>query len=243
MLLRATLLVVAIAGCHARGEVVAEPMPMPAAAPTGTAPTPMKPVTPIAHDNLCVTKGSLDRGGVIGVRDPTVRAFARGSTGDAVSMRFVFRGDSAKARALSSGQMRRQLGLKLRAANSCNVVYVMWRLDPKSLIEVSVKSNPGMRTHRECGAEGYTKVKPQTVAPPLEAGARHTLAAEIVGDELIATIDGHVAWRGALPQAARDIRGPAGFRSDNVAFDIEELSAPMGESSTGSCREDSDESD
>ena len=237
-MLRVTVLVVAIAGCHARGEVVAEPMPMPAPAPTGTATTSMKPVAPIAHDNLCVTKGSLDRAEVLGVRDPTVRAFARGSTGDSVSMRFVFRGDSAKARALSSGQMRRQLGLKLRAANSCNVVYVMWRLDPKPMIEVSVKSNPGMRTNRECGAEGYTKVKPQTAAPALEPGTRHTLAAEIVGDELTATIDGQIAWHGALPSAARDIHGPAGFRSDNVAFDIEELSAPMGESSTASCHEE-----
>jgi hypothetical protein len=198
----------------------------------------MKTSAPVAHDTLCVTKGSLDRGDVIGVRDPTVRAFARGSSGDAVSMRFVFRGDSAKTRALSSGQMRRQLGLKLRAANSCNVVYVMWRMDPKSMIEVSVKANPGMRTHAECGAEGYTKVKPFTAAPRLEPGARHTLAAEIVGDELIATIDGQLAWRGALPPNAREIHGPAGFRSDNVAFDIEELSAPMGESSAVSCHEE-----
>jgi hypothetical protein len=235
---RLTLMVLAIAGCHAHGEVVAEPTPMPAPAPTGTAPAPMKPTAPIAHDNLCVTKGTIDRGEVLGVRDPTVRAFARGSTGDAVSMRFVFHGDSAKGRALSSGQMRRQLGLKLRAANSCNVVYVMWRMDPKSVIEVSVKSNPGMRTHSECGAEGYTKVKPQTVAPALESGARHTLAAEIVGDELTATIDGQIAWRGVLPQSARAIHGPAGFRSDNVSFDIEELSAPLGESSTASCHEE-----
>jgi hypothetical protein len=177
---------------------------------------------------------------VIGVREPTVRAVSRGSSGDAVSMRFVFRGDSDKARRLASGQLRRQLGLKLRAANSCNVVYVMWRLDPRPAIEVSVKTNPGMRLHKECGAEGYTKIKPMTAAPMLEAGARHTLAAEIIGDELIATIDGQLAWRGTLPPSARDIHGPAGFRSDNVAFDIEELSATPGGNEVSCHEEDSD---
>jgi len=187
----------------------------------------MKPIAPIAHDTLCVTKGSVDRGDVLAVRDPTVRAFARGSSGDAVSMRFLFRGDSAKTRALSSGQLRRQLGLKLRAANGCNVVYVMWRLDPKSMIEVSVKSNPGMRTSRECGAEGYTKVKPMTAAPRLEPGARHTLAAEIVGDELIATIDGQLAWRGALPPIARDIHGRVAKRHTCASATLIEKWSPM----------------
>lgn len=216
------------------------PEPAPSAAPTGAPPVADRPATPIAHDTICVTKGLIDRGSVIGVREPTVRAISRGSSGDGIAMTFTYRGDSDKARRLSSGQMRRQLGLKLRAQNSCNVVYVMWRLDPKPELEVSLKANPGMRLHRECGAAGYTKIKPMGQAPNLEAGARHTLSAQITGDELVASIDGQVAWRGTLPPEARQIKGPAGFRSDNVAFDIEELSAPTGGDATSCHEEESD---
>jgi hypothetical protein len=155
---------------------------------------PQRDLRPVAHEQLCVTKGTIDNGAVT---EPAVRAFARGSDGDAAQLRFTYRGDSATARALSSGQLRRQVGLKLRAQDSCNVVYVMWRLDPKSKLEVSVKSNPGKRTHDECGADGYTKVKPAVQVAELEDGHSYTLRAEIVGDELTAWIDGKVAWRAA----------------------------------------------
>lgn len=186
------------------------------------APAPRK-LTPVAHDALCVTKGAVDKGAVT---EPTVRAFARGSDGDAAQLTFTYRGQSAAGRELASGQLRRQVGLKLRAQDSCNVVYVMWRLDPKPRLEVSVKSNPGKHTHDECGAEGYTKVKPAANVAELEDGKTYTLRAEISGDELVAWIDGALAWRGTLPSTARDIRGPAGLRSDNVQFDIVEFAAP-----------------
>lgn len=187
----------------------------------------------VAHDALCVTKGSIvDRA----ITEPTVRAFARGTNGDAAEIKFTYRGESDSARELASGQVRRQLGLKLRAENSCNVVYVMWRLDPKPKLEVSVKSNPGKKSHEECGADGYTKVKPQANVPALETGKTYTLRAEIAGDELTAWIDGHVVWRGTLPAAAREIRGPAGLRSDNVKFEIEQFAAPPSKAEGPACK-------
>jgi hypothetical protein len=193
---------------------------------------------------LCVTKGTAI---VLGARvgDPTVRAVVRGSSGDAAAMAFVYRGDSAATRELASGQVRRQLGLKLRAENGCNVVYVMWRLDPKPMLEVSVKRNPGMRTHRQCGASGYTKVRGERALalPALVAGDRHTLRAEISGDTLTAWVDDQLVWRGDLPASVRDLRGPAGLRSDNVAYDLISLettgAAPAGEK----CVVEPDESD
>ena len=187
--------------------------------------TPSIELRPITHDAICVTKGEIENAAIT---QPTVRAFARGAGGDAAQLRFTFRGESDTTRELASGEARRQLGLKLRAENSCNVVYVMWRLDPKPKLTVSVKRNRGKRTHEECGAAGYINVKPAKTAPvpALEVGNTHTLRAEIVGDDLFAWIDGRLTWQGHLPEEARDMTGPAGIRSDNLKLDVLELAAP-----------------
>ncbi len=192
-------------------------------------------VHPIDHDAICVTKGDVTDAAI---REPTVRAYARGSTGDAAQLTFTFNGDADRARALANGELRRQMGLKLRAQDSCNVVYVMWRLDPKPKLEVSVKANPGKRTHEECGADGYTKIKPAAARPVpfLDVGATHTLRAEIVGDALYAWIDNALVWTGTLPPEAREIRGPAGMRSDNVKLDNISLAAPRAGGAAQECK-------
>ena len=41
--------------------------------------------------------------------------------------------------------------------------------------------------------------------PALEVGKTHTLRAEIVGDELLAWIDGKLLWQGRLPDEPRAI--------------------------------------
>ena len=185
--------------------------------------------------DLCVTKGEVAGGAV---REPTVRAYARGATGDAAQLTFTFNGDADTARALANGELRRQMGLKLRAQDSCNVVYVMWRLDPRPKLEVSVKANPGKRTNQECGADGYTKIKPgvSRPLPPLEVGSTHTLRAEIVGDTLTAWVDNVHVWTGTLPADARAITGPAGMRSDNVKLDNLALLAPRASSEGPACK-------
>src|SRR6266700_3617256 len=72
----------------------------------------------VPHEELCVTKGAIAGGAIA---EPTVRAFARGTSGDAAQISFKYGGESEGARALESGELRRQVGLKLRAADSCNV--------------------------------------------------------------------------------------------------------------------------
>ena len=175
---------------------------------------------------LCVTKGVL----ATTVSAPTLRAVKPGTSGESAALTFVYRGDTETTRALASGKERRQLGLKLRAANGCNLVYVMWRLDPKPMLDVSVKSNPGMRTHEDCGAGGYVKVKAAETSPvpALVVGEKHVLRAVIEGDELRAYIDDALAWRGTLPGAARALAGPSGLRSDNLAFELVAFDAPNG---------------
>ena len=186
----------------------------------------VKKLEPI-KDALCVTKGKAAIGAKI--VEPTVRAVAKGSLGESASLTFQYDGDTESVRELAGGQARRQIGLKLRAQDGCNLVYVMWRLDPKPKLDISVKLNPGKKTHEECGANGYTKVKPKgkwPAVPVLAIGDKRTLKAEISGDELTVWIDDMISWRGMLPEAARALDGPAGIRSDNFAYELVGFSAP-----------------
>ncbi|HEY5946099.1 MAG TPA: hypothetical protein VIV40_11440 [Kofleriaceae bacterium] len=197
-------------------------------------------VTAIQPGDLCITKGAMTQATI---EEPTVRGYARGFGGDAAALTFTYKGETFETRELAGGQARRQIGLKLRAQDSCNVVYVMWRLDPKPQLDISVKQNPLMKTHEECGATGYTKIKPhkKTFVPAFEYGKTHTLRAEIVADELYAWIDDKLLWQGTLPETARAIKGPAGMRSDNVKFDLVSLSAPKGEGTAPACKREGGE--
>ena len=180
--------------------------------------------------SICVTKGAIGPGSVIDA--PTFRGVALGTSGEAARVDFVYQGRSRGERALASGQVRRQIGLKLRAADGCNLVYVMWRLDPRPIVEAAVKVNPGARTHAECGARGYTKLRPTTydgAADPV-IGQRYALSAQIAGDELSAWIDDRLVWQGALPSQIRYMAGPSGLRSDNVSYGIIAFGAPAGKS-------------
>ena len=222
--MRAVLLVAALAGCGGNR--------------TEAAPRDHKPTIDIGRvtgDKLCVTKGSIDGAAI---SEPTMRGYAIGAGGDAAQLTFTYRGESFETRELAGGQARRQIGIKLRARDSCNVVYVMWRLDPRPKLDVSIKVNPLKRTHEECGAGGYTKVRPlkKTYVPAFEFGKTYSLRAEIVGDDLYAWIDGQLLFQGRLPAAAREVRGPAGIRSDNVKYDLVELAVPRGDGKTEACK-------
>ncbi len=221
----ALVMSIAATGCHKKQPKVMEEHGERPRAPREQLPplrddgTPSAELRDVHAETLCVTKGQLARSRV---DVPTFRAVAPGLGGDAASLKVRVHGASSETRALASGQERRQLGLKLRAADGCNLVYVMWRLDPRPMLEVSVKHNPGARTSAECGNGGYTKVKAQhtEVPPTLDDGSDHELRAEIHGDTLVAWIDGREAWRGQLPDEVRDLDGPAGMRSDNLSFDV-----------------------
>ena len=175
---------------------------------------------------LCVTTGAAKIGAK--VEKAAMRAVAKGTEGDAAAMTFTYHGETATTKKLASGTVRRQLGLKLRAENGCNLIYVMWRLDPKPMVYVQTKRNPGAKDHKACGPKGYKKVTPvESKDPPeLRFGEKHELRAEIENDELRVFIDDTLHWRGKLPEDARSLRGPAGMRSDNLAFDLISFAAP-----------------
>ena len=98
----------------------------------------------------------------------------------------------------------------------------MWRLAPTPGIVVSLKRNPGRRTHAACGNHGYrnlpgARATPAAVVP----GTTHTLAAVLAGGTLRVWADGAPAWEGVVDAETLALDGPAGVRSDNGRFDIE----------------------
>ncbi|MFY0567030.1 hypothetical protein ACN28E_24770 [Archangium lansingense] len=190
------------------------------------------------------TQGKLEpvAGGRLRIEDPKVRAVVSSSEGAktralvspvqeetrVAELRFTYLGATREQKPLQSGELRRQVGLKLRAKDGCNVVYVMWRLEPKAGLVVSMKYNPGMSRSDDCGNGGYRTVKPRSkgVVPKLEPGGSHTLRAEFQGAELKVQVDGRSVWEGELPAEALTFDGPVGLRTDNGRFDVELLSTP-----------------
>jgi hypothetical protein len=183
---------------------------------------------PIARDDLCVTNGAVSAlpGDRLGIDTPSSRAVlgaGRAVASDQVAeIRFRYLGPSAASKPLASGELRRQIGLKLRAADTCNLIYAMWHIEPDAAVAVSIKRNPGMHRHEQCHAGGYINLKRQKASTlaPIRAGEAHILRAELHGNDLKVTADGNLAWQGALRDAASSLVGPAGFRTDNARFEL-----------------------
>lgn len=183
----------------------------------------------ISRGELRVTLGEIAPGeeGRLLIEGPKVRAVLAHPGAQAAELRFRYLGPSAGTAPLASGELRRQIGLKLRAQDGCNLVYAMWRIEPQPGLVVSVKRNPGQSRSRECGAGGYRTLRPeqQGTLPALVPGEEHRLAARIEGEELTVEVDGALAWRGRLGREALGLEGPVGLRSDNGRFELE-LRAP-----------------
>jgi hypothetical protein len=138
-------------------------------------------------------------------------------------LRFHFRGPTEAEVPLASGELRRQIGIKLRARDGCNVVYAMWHIEPTRGLSISVKSNPSKHESSACGDAGYQSLEPreQQDVPVIEADSQHTLRASILGDDLQVYADGKLSWVAELPAEAFSFDGPMGVRSDNGVFDME----------------------
>jgi hypothetical protein len=188
------------------------------------------PFVATSKERLCVTAGKVEAvsSGQFHVNQGGMRAIVAGGNGNGAELAFTYRGPSAVTAKLADGTLRRQIGLKLRARDTCNVVYVMWHIEPTRGVNVSVKSSPSLHSHEACGATGYVNVKPTKShpAPGVAQGDRHTLRATLESSELRVVADGETVWEGVLPKEALAFDGPAGIRSDNGDFDFELSSEP-----------------
>ncbi len=197
-------------------------------APAGAAPSlpsgaPVDGMERVGPADLRVESGAVSPSGtVFQLRRPMIRALVRGGDSSA-RLDFLYLGPSHETALLASGELRRQIGIKLRARDTCNVVYVMWHVAPSHGIHVEAKLNPESRTHAECHDRGYRRVDPTFHSPvsPIAEGTRHSLVASVDGRDLRVLADGELAWSGLLPPEILHLQGPLGFRSDNGEFDIE----------------------
>ena len=186
-------------------------------------------LTRIDHRDLCVTNGtvSVRPDGWLAIDTPSSRAVVRATAptdADQVAeIRFRYLGPTQANKPLASGELRRQIGLKLRAEDTCNLIYAMWHIEPDAAVAVSIKRNAGMHTHEQCGAGGYVNFKPQRQIElsPIRPGQTHTLRAELHGNGLTVIADGKVAWRGIFGNEMLSLDGPTGFRTDNARFEFE----------------------
>jgi hypothetical protein len=178
----------------------------------------------IDRDSLCITNGAVSilANGRLAIDAPSSRAVVQAATTNATDqiaeIRFQYLGPSQESKPLSSGELRRQIGLKLRAADSCNLIYAMWHIEPDTRVAVSIKQNPALHAHEQCGARGYLNFTPQTAAARIHPGEVHTLRAELHGKDLTVTADGKIAWQGTLGRELALPSGPPGFRTDNARF-------------------------
>ena len=173
----------------------------------------------VIRAELNVTDGSIETwNGHLLVNVPEMRAVLGTATPQLIEVHFTYLGPTEKASKLGNGEMRRQFGLKLKAQDPCNLLYVMWRTEPKANLAVSMKLNPGMQSSSQCRDGGYHSLKATKSGrlPELQPGSWHIHRAEINQQELQVSIDHEPMWEGTIPTEAMSFHGPVGLRSDNV---------------------------
>jgi hypothetical protein len=192
---------------------------------TATAQPPARESFVVARGSLCVTEGAIEKSARdrLMVNVPKMRAYVNSPPSQSIEARFTYLGPTTEESRLGSGEIRRQFGLKLRAQDPCNLVYVMWRIDPESKLVVSVKRNSTEHTSAECGNHGYQNIKPRhsMAVPRLRSGDTHTLRAEMNGQELRVLVDDAGVWEGSVGPEALGLAGPVGIRSDNARLEFD----------------------
>ncbi len=184
---------------------------------------------PLHAGDLEVTEGALAPAGAAALRtgSPKLRAVHRDGGRHATRALLIFRGhgDSTTVEPLGSGAIRRQIGLKLRATDPCNLLYVMWRSVPEHAVVVSVKRNPGQTTSAQCGNRGYTDLATIPLAGRSASDqAAHRLdvrTRRTAGGTMLVSLrlDGGRPRGLAVPAPlASGLAGPVGVRSDNGTY-------------------------
>ena len=180
------------------------------------------------RSDLRVSLGTISqtKSGYLTVVGPKERAVRTSGKHSQALLRFRYRGPSKKTAPLDSGAVIEQIGLKMRAMNTCNLLYIMWRIKPTEEIYIAIKRNPGKAKYADCGANGY-KVLGRVPLKPLGITAAthktHRLGASVTETAgryaCKVTIDGRKIWSGRIDsKLIADIKGPVGFRSDNGSF-------------------------
>jgi len=182
--------------------------------------------TPRSDLRVSLGEISQTKSGYLTVVGPKERAVRTSGEHSSAVLQFRYRGPSEKTALLDSGSLVRQIGLKMRAMNTCNLLYIMWRIKPTEELYIALKRNPGKVTYKECQANGYMQLARVRLKPLGITAATHkphrlgASVTETAGQfTCTVTIDGRKVWSGKIdPKHISDIKGPVGVRSDNGSF-------------------------
>lgn len=177
----------------------------------------------VTHGEIAASAATPGAAAALRVEHPAVRAVLREQTAQQIQLGFTYLGPTSSRVALGSGEVRTQIGAKLRAADGCNVVYAMLRIEPETSVVVQVKHNPGAHTHDDCGSGGYRTMKSVAEVasvPAITIGSTHRFLAAMEGKALRVWLDGALVWFGDVSDEAFTFDGPVGFRTDNGRFDV-----------------------
>ena len=182
--------------------------------------------TPRSDLRVSLGRISQTKSGYLTVVGPKERAVRTSGKHSQALLRFRYRGPSEKTAPLDSGAVIQQIGLKMHAMNTCNLLYIMWRIKPTEEIYIAIKRNPGKSKYKDCHANGYivlgrVPLKPLGITAATQKthrlGASVTETAGRYAGEV--TIDGRRIWSDDIDaKLISDISGPVGFRSDNGSF-------------------------
>lgn len=170
-------------------------------------------IIPMVVTNGIISKNSVNS---VNIASPTSRIDFPSSDGESIDITTVYWGSTEETSALASGIVVHQYGVKLRSANTCNVVYIMHNFSNAPTVSISVKQNDGMSTHKECGAGGYKQIATISV-PKTIVGQQIRMKAYFLEDTLHYMENNTLLWSGKVSFNKKCI---SGFRSDNVKVNL-----------------------
>jgi hypothetical protein len=197
----------------------------------GQVPTLAQSANPVDRSQVCVTNGEIVKQSVdkFVIESPSSRAVVKSSDDDFAAIEFEYLGPTSNDATSASGTIVRQLGLKLHARDSCNVIYVMWNTDPDIGVRISTKINPTKSGHAQCGRKGYKLIhqsKPGEI-PAIRIGEARRLEATLKDRIMTVKIDDMAVWHGDVGADAVKSAGYSGIRTDNVRVRFKWLTAPQ----------------
>jgi hypothetical protein len=184
---------------------------------------------PIKFSELKVTKGIVTEiaPDEFLVETPSLRGTVSTQIDTIACLKFRYFGVTDKRDKSGDGYEHHQIGIQLLAKNSCNLLYVMWRLQPEELV-IKVKHNPGQTKHSECGNHGYHTID-RMPYPGFQIDEPHELLASIsdidsANIKLQVWIDQQVALQTQIDRALlHNTPGVPGIRSDNGKYQFQYL--------------------
>jgi hypothetical protein len=197
----------------------------------------LAPLDVVDPAKFCPTEGGVARAAPsMHVESGAMRGFLSTDRSRSAEIDFTYRGPSKDVKPLLSGEVRRQIGVKLKAQDTCNVIYAMWHVEPDQGIFVALKRNPGKSTYDACKDGGYTYVNATVSRPvaPITPGVPRKLRVDLDGVKIKVIVDGASVWEGLLPPGALEIDGPPGVRTDNGTFDFQ-MRVPGGAAGAKGC--------